>query len=305
MHKPFKEYVQNWKEIALNKEINWDIKLDDEGVSDTGWNLTSFVNGIAPPVHYLKDLGGDAKCIAIMNKEAINGQAILSKKPLDLDWQELIKASTIEHLFYKRSSTLHIAIGIIRPLKVLATYCTFLSVKPWELTPEIIDNAADIALKIQPSAQLKDVIIGIAKNLFDTNHLTINSPIFPHLLSKRINNGRDRRSKIVKSKTELLADLSQRKNQTKLPEKKAFWKLLRIIFTEKPTSYTDALRFAALKVMVITGLRVGEVVRLPADWKRTRDYYDPKGQPAGELGGYSSSLLLRHFAEKQQCFKKF
>ncbi|MDX1914051.1 MAG: hypothetical protein SFU55_00575 [Methylophilus sp.] len=300
MHQPFREYVQNWKEIALNKEINWDFKLDGEGVSDTGWNLTSFVNGIAPPVHYLKDFGGDAKCIAIMNKEEISGQAILTKKPLDMHWQELIKASTIEHLFYKRSSALHIVNGIIRPLKVLATYCTFLSVKPWELTPEIIDKVADIALKIQPSAQLKDVIIGITKNIFDTNHLTINCPIFPHLISKRINNGRDRRSKIVKSKTELLADLSQRKNQTKLPEKRAFWELLRIIFTEKPASYKDALRFAALKVMVITGLRVGEVVRLPADWKRTREYYDPHGKPAGELGGYSSSLLLRHFAEKQQ-----
>ena len=95
-------------------------------------------------------------------------------------------------------------------------------------------------------------------------------------------------------------DLSQRKNQSKLPEQKAFWELIRIVFTEKPRSYTDALRFAALKVMVITGFRLGEAVRLPFDWKRSREYYDPFGKPAGELGGFSNALLLRHFAEKQQ-----
>jgi hypothetical protein len=300
MHKPFLSYIQNWKKIALNKSLEWDFNLNEEGVSGTGWNLTTIVNGIAPPVHYLRDLGGDAKCIAVMNELKIGGDSQLAKSALDKHWQELIKAATTEHLFFKRSTTLHISIGIIRPLKVLGTYCTFLSVKPWELSPEIIDKVASIALKIQPSSQLTDIIIGLTKNLFDTNHLTINSPIHSSLFSKRTNNGHDRRSKIVKSKVELLDDLSKRKTQSKLPEQKAFWELLRIIFTEKPKSYKDALRFAALKVMVITGLRIGEVVRLPSDWKRTREYYDPNGKPAGELGGYSQALLLRHFAEKQQ-----
>ncbi|MCY1476993.1 hypothetical protein D9M68_103700 [compost metagenome] len=39
---------------------------------------------------------------------------------------------------------------------------------------------------------------------------------------------------------------------------------------------------------------------LPADWQRTRAYYDRHGQSAGTQGGYAEALLLRHFAEKQQ-----
>ena len=75
---------------------------------------------------------------------------------------------------------------------------------------------------------------------------------------------------------------------------------MRIVFTERPKTFVDALRFAAIKVMVVGGLRIGEAVMLPADWKRSRDYYDPSGKPAGELGGYSNALMLRYFAEKQQ-----
>jgi hypothetical protein len=48
------------------------------------------------------------------------------------------------------------------------------------------------------------------------------------------------------------------------------------------------------------GLRAGEVALIPRDWKRQRDYVDAKGRPAGEVGGISTSLMLRHFPEKQQ-----
>jgi len=60
------------------------------------------------------------------------------------------------------------------------------------------------------------------------------------------------------------------------------------------------LRFAAIRTLIITGMRAGEVALLPADWKRERTYVDWKGRPAGESGGLSTSLMIRHFAEKQQ-----
>ncbi|MFM0503221.1 hypothetical protein [Paraburkholderia caffeinilytica] len=62
----------------------------------------------------------------------------------------------------------------------------------------------------------------------------------------------------------------------------------------------DELRFAALRTMIITGMRSGEAALLPVDWKRERTYLDSKGRPAGESGGISTSLMVRHFAEKQQ-----
>jgi hypothetical protein len=36
------------------------------------------------------------------------------------------------------------------------------------------------------------------------------------------------------------------------------------------------------------------------DWKRWREYLDADGRPAGEHGGFSRSLIIRYFAEKQE-----
>jgi len=52
--------------------------------------------------------------------------------------------------------------------------------------------------------------------------------------------------------------------------------------------------------MIVTGFRIGEAALLPVDWKRERNYYDAKGRPASVSGGISTSVMIRHFAEKQQ-----
>jgi len=96
------------------------------------------------------------------------------------------------------------------------------------------------------------------------------------------------------------AELHERKNAGRLPEEKAFWELVRIVFTEKPKTFLDAIRFAQAKVAIVTGFRVGENAMLPADWERWREYVDAQGRPAGDRGGISRSLMIRYFAEKQQ-----
>ncbi len=52
--------------------------------------------------------------------------------------------------------------------------------------------------------------------------------------------------------------------------------------------------------MIVTGFRIGEAALLPLDWKRQRNYFDSKGKPARLSGGISTSVMIRHFAEKQQ-----
>lgn len=302
MHEAFESYIHQGVALANGKSLPWNFSVNPEGHAEHGWNLTLIVGGISPPTHYLRDLGADAKTLERLNKiQTELGKPLILKLPLDQDWQNLIKAATCEALFVRHNSPTHVLLGIIRPLKVLATCCIETGKKPWDLNADIIEQAASIALDLQPSGQLSDTIIGVVKNIIDTNHLTIASPLYPALSVKKLNKGsRDRRSKFVKSGEALLDDLKKRKNQEKLPERRAFWELIRIVFTENPRSYADAIRFTAIKVMVLTGLRIGESVRLPADWKKTREYYDPSGKPAGELGGYSKALMLRHFAEKQQ-----
>jgi len=170
---------------------------------------------------------------------------------------------------------------------------------PWELLAEDIHHAYEVAKASQPSGQLAECVLGVVKNVIDTNHIANCGPLYPALELPR-HNIRNKRAKFTKSKEELRKDLAERKSAEKLPEKRAFWELVRIVFTEQPKNFLDMLRFAQVKVLLLCGLRIGEVCLLPADWKRYRDYYDASGRPAGELGGYSRSLMLRHFAEKQQ-----
>jgi len=300
MHKPFDAYVAYGKTLASARGLEWSFPLDSHGFSDNGWNLTEAIGARPPPTHYFRDLGLESKTLENLNQNSPN--ANFKKSPLDPDWQDLIKAAVCDNLFSKNNTTIHTVNGVIRPLKVLATYCILKhAAKPWNVTPAMVDEAVAIAVEMQKSGQLADTIIGVTKTIIDLNHLAIASPL-THALTVKKKNGssRDRRSRIFKSQEDLLSDLEQRKHHEKLPERKAFWELVRIIFTEHPKSFSDDIRFSILKVILLTGLRVTEAVTIPHDWKRSREYFDPKGIPAGELGGYSNSMLLRHFAEKQR-----
>jgi hypothetical protein len=300
VYKAYDTYISTGKELANAKNLDWDFPVDAYGCSKTGWNLTQLIGDTPPPTHYLRDFGPDSGVVNILDNEFANAGKQWVWQPIDKNWQELIKASTCEYLLLKRKKCQSVKEMVIRPLKVLATCCLVNGIQPWDLNGDTINEAIRIAKIIQPVGKLADLILSIINNLFDTNHLAIRSPLYPALgLQRNTSFGKYQVSKSARSKEWLLDSLEKRKSQEKLPEKKAFWELVRIVFTERPASFVDAIRFAAIKVMIITGLRLGEAVRLPNDWKRIQEYYDPDGTPAGELGGHSQALLLRYFAEKQ------
>ncbi|PSD09814.1 hypothetical protein C7E19_23185, partial [Stenotrophomonas maltophilia] len=153
---------------------------------------------------------------------------------------------------------------------------------------------------IQASGKLGDLIAGLTKVVFDANHLVDAGPLYPALAAARLQPRSSRRSKFLNSAAEIRHNLEDRKRAERLPERRAFWELVRIVMTEQPMTFMDELRFAANRITILTGFRVGETALLPAEWKAYRHYYDSKQKPAGELGGYSQSLMIRHFAEKQQ-----
>ncbi len=299
MHEPFAAFVQHGQSLAEEKGLDWAISLDSEGKTDMGWNLTEIAGGL-PPGFFLRDLGQDDKALQLFNvRLAEQGSPALLKSPLSQNWQDLIKAATCDQLFFRRNTPRSVSQSVVRPLKVMATCAVGL--EPWQLTADVIREAVAIAKESQPSGKLADLVLGVTKTVIDANHLAEACPLYPAVsVPRRTSPAAGNKSRAVMSKEHLLEDLEQRKRAERLPEKRAFWELIRIVFTEPPKSFADALRFAAVKTMVICGLRIGEAILLPADWKRYRDYYDTKGRPAGELGGYSRSLLLRHFAEKQQ-----
>lgn len=300
MNEHYSAFIDFGRRIASERGVNWNIRLQADGttVPEDAWNITEFVGDSPPPVHWVRDFGLDTKALQALNeRRKQNNRPALAKSPLSPGWLDLLKAVIVEQLFFKKNSTGHIIGNVSRPLRVLATAVE--GREPWELRVDDIAQAFELAKEIQASGKLADLVLGLVKTLIDANHIADIGPISPALSLKRLG-VREKRARYTKSMDELRSDLEERKHAEKLPERRAFWELVRIVFTEQPRSVLDLLRFSQAKVMLLCGLRVGEACLLPADWKRIREYYDPSGRPAGELGGHSTALMLRHFAEKQQ-----
>lgn len=299
MNRHYEAFIALGKSLAAKGGLPWEIPLDVHGTArdGVGWNLTKVTGDVPPPTMYLRDLGLDPKALSSINVDRAESRrpprALLA---LSQAWQDLVKAAVAEQLLFRRNTTSHITQNIARPLRVIAT-CT--ESEPWALTLDDLQYAVRIASSVQPSGRLADSVAGLVRVLFDANHLCDASPLY-HALGAQRMKGRNTTAKHRMSKDELRNSLESRKRGERLPERRAFWELTRIVMTEKPKTFADDIRFAAIRTLLITGMRAGEVALLPADWKRERTYLDSNGRPAGESGGISTSLMLRHFAEKQQ-----
>ncbi len=297
MNKFFEAYIAESREIAASKDLVWEMDVAEQGTvsEDSSWNLTVIAQAPSIPVYWFRDLGYDKKAISVIEEGELAAVRPIKRRALSHSWQELIKAAVVQQLFVKRNSPAHIAGQIIRPLKVLGTCASIKSdAEPWEMSFEDVSYACAVANRIQPSGKLNELVRSIVRVLFDSSHLCDQGPFF-HFLS-----GETKNTKSKNAPTEQLREkLSDRKNREKLPDQKAFWELVRIVFTERPKTFSDFIRFAQIKVLFLCGLRIGEVSSIPADWKRSTEHFDMEGRLAGELGGISRTLMLRHFAEKQ------
>lgn len=282
----YSRYIEANKQLAQQNELRWDFTLDAEGnvPKHERWSISAMLNVPPTPAYYLSHLGTDVKCLRIRQ-----GDNFLRSRVLSEPWQDLIKAATIEAAFIKKSSPAHIYGAIVRSLKVLATCCD--EKDPWEINSTDVLHAAKVAGAIQTSGQLKQLVEGTAKTIFDANHISLFTPLLSAARSSRRNN---------KKTKDIRLELEERNRAERLPEAAAFWELVRILYEERPTSFFDAIRFEMIKLMVLLGLRGNEIATLPLDWRRTREYYDASGRRADENGGIGTSLQLRHFAEKQK-----
>ncbi|SEF14304.1 hypothetical protein SAMN02787142_8274 [Burkholderia sp. WP9] len=300
MNPHYSAFIDLGKTLAHEKGLPWDMPLDETGAAcdGVGWNLTVIAGDVPPPNYYLRDLGPDVKALAIINAERAEfGLAPLPRQPLSPTWQDLIKAAVAEQLLFKRNSTGHVLQHIARPLRVVAT-CV--EKDPWELTVDDLRLAIRVGKAIQTTGKLGDLVVGIIKTVLDAQHICEAGQLYSSLAVPRMKMKTAIKAKHTWSQDELRADLEARKRDERLPERKAFWELIRIAMTERPRTFMDDLRFAAVRTMTVTGMRAGEAALLPVDWKRERTYRDSKGRLAGEAGGISTSLMVRHFAEKQQ-----
>jgi len=300
MNLHFSAFVRLGKELALANAVQWEIPLDANGSAIKGheWDLTALAGGVAPK-HRLRHLGSDPLILGMINPtRMLSGLPARRPVAFSQGWQDLIKATVMEQVFVRRNSPGHVANNVVRPLRVLAT-CAAES-EPWRISVGDIAAATEAGKTLQASGKLGDLIAGVIKVVFDGNHLADSGPLYPALSVGRLNPRLSRRAGYLKSQPEIRDSLEDRKRSERLPERRAFWELVRIVMTEKPQTFMDELRFAAIRTMILTGFRIGEATLLPVEWRSDREYCDSTKRPAGQLGGFSKALMIRHFAEKQR-----
>jgi len=297
MNERFPAYIAEAKRLANERGILWSFPISDDGSisKEKAWDLTALCGSTPPPTHRLADLGYDRKTLPVLNGFLEKrGRQQVTQIALSNGWQDLVKATALHQVLVRRNSPGHVYLQIIRPLRVLGTCVHALSGnEPWEMTTDDIVFAHKVSKAVQASGKLGELVAGVVNYIMDARHLCDNGPFF-HLIQPQRTEKAKRGPQVIRT------SLKDRKASEKLPDMKALWELVRIVFTEKPQTFADAIRFAQIRVLIITGLRVGEVCSIPADWKRTKEYVSLPTHPSEDTGFVSTSVLLRHFAEKQR-----
>ncbi|MEK7248671.1 MAG: hypothetical protein AAB092_09400 [Chloroflexota bacterium] len=145
------------------------------------------------------------------------------------------------------------------------------------------------------------------KTIFDHFALTDTHPLAPFLvLPERAGNGVRRGNRPATpaaskptSLDPILPSLEARRAEAKLPDQRAFWELMRIVWTEPPRTLVDDIRFAVIKILAMTGLRIEEVCRLPRACLSRVDYFTREGTPTSAARGIDHAWRLTYFVEKQ------
>lgn len=305
----YRSFVESAKSIAEDNGLIWRPKHSPHGkvVKEHRWNLTSLRKMVPPPTLWMADLGFCHNAVDALNsirmEQNLNS---ISLQAMHVEWQEFYLAVLVNELLVKKNKPQHALGNVGRNIRIIATCAA--DVHPWQIDSELVSLAYNTALRIGTSGKIAANLAMTVRTVFDQEHLADRSPLasfcnpYPGGISQAAHKGvlALKRSNNAHSSIEVVRrKIGERKSAEKLPERKAFWELVRIVFTEKPNSFSDVVRFAQIKLALVTGFRIGENALLPASWERWREYFDASGRPAIESGGISRSLMIRHFAEKQ------
>lgn len=303
----YRRFIENSKALARSKGLQWDLPVDTDGIVPklSRWDLATLSGMVAPPYFWHSSLAYDTNALETLNvlrdKQHLKPIAM---QPLSKHWREYYQASLLNELLIKRNKPGHALVNIGRPLRIIATCAE--AEEPWELTPATIQRAYNVALGIGSSGKLAANISMVVRTLIDGLHIADRSPLSKfctpyadqQTADEKVSNLK-RSNNTYRQTEKVRTELSDRKGAAKLPDEKAFWELIRIVFTEQPKTFVDAIRFSQIKLAIASGFRIGENTLLPVDWVQWHEHLAEDGGSAESKGGISRSLSIRHFAEKQ------
>jgi integrase len=277
----FQQFIDDMRQAVEAKGLRWDIPLDADGrPRDTqDWDLRTLNGGHERHAPGTGGFGIDTPTC----KLAIGGGWPQARLPagrvLPPPVQDFIKALIARRCLDRRTagSTQIIATAARRLFSSTTT-------PPWQITREHFE--ALLALKDWSEKAKRD--FSVVAKIMDEHLLSTHCPVRPHI-PKTL-------------EVELLPDLKARAGSDRLPDRDALFELTRIVFQETPDTFNDAVTFAILRLTILTGLRITEVLSLPRDCLVWEEHVDVvTGSNAANAGGTGRSLRLRYYAEKQRA----
>lgn len=271
-------YISAARRFVESRGLSWDITLDEEGraPASAAWDLRTLTGGHAKYAVRLTDFSVDEETRTKALEAGFPDGLVPPEGPLPPASCEFLLAVAAHRCREGKGESL--TQGHVRYVRRLLSTVVC---PPWELSRADLERFIEL---LQPTAPCVEALMSLAQ-VVDENFLSNAVPIRPEAraVSRYVLDGPEK----------------ARKTQEKLPDKEAFLELARIVAQEKPRDERDALVFAAFRLMMLTGLRVNEVLMLPEDCLVEEQYVDiVTGSSAGTVGGVSRALGLRYFAEK-------
>lgn len=303
MTSSFDQFIKDGRVLAGRHGLSWEVPYDPH----TGaipkahwWDLGAAAGKVERPRKLISTFAANSAAVAAVC--AVTGRDHVNV--MTPDWISFFKATALHDLFVKGRTPGNFATNISDSLRILAICAGDTS--PPLLSASIVSAAYNAALIASPSAKRASTLKALIANWFDGTGIADQRPLAQYctpdpgstLALERENRIETtlRRQVDNKRPDALRSDLSQVHYAEKLPDEAALAELIRIVFSARPDTFSDLIRFHQARVLLATGFRVGELVSLPSNCLIIEQ---PAPTNPRLFGPVTPIVMLRHYAEKQ------
>ena len=276
----FQQFIGDIRQAVQAKGLPWDILLDGCGQPLAGedWDLRTLNGSHQRHAAGTGGFGVDTQVRELAIGSGWPEARLPAGRVLPAPAQEFIKALIAHRCLNGRTS------GSTQTLaKAARRLFSSTRASPWNITREHFERL--LSLKSWSDKARRDFCV--VARIIDQHLLSTGCPVQPHIQTA--------------SEAALLPTLNARSGGDKLPGKGALFELTRIVFQETPRTFNDAVTFAILRLVILTGLRITEVLTLPLDCLVWDEHVDVvTGRSAADIGGAGRSLRLRYYGEKRR-----
>lgn len=276
----YNDFIAASRRFVEYKGLQWDIPVDEGGAPLPGrdWDLRVLTNSHARNASRTNGFAVDP----VIRAACLAANWNLARLPLDAVLDERVQ-NFIKAVIAFRCREAHEPRVTRHFARIIRKVFSTTNKAPWEIASEDLNRFLQLGHK---EVKITDATLWLAK-FMNAHLLSVACPLELDTKEAKI--------------TSLAKRLGERKNGAKLPEVGALYELARIVFQEAPKTHHDLIRFCTVRLLVLTGLRLNEVLMLPADCLKWESHVDVvTGRPAGEIGGISRTLSLRYFGEKRE-----